>query len=39
MNRYYEELCSEVEQDNGIQYDESLRDEMFGYMFFENNKE
>ncbi len=39
MNKYYDELCSEIEQDKGIQYDESLRDDMFDYIFFENNKE
>lgn len=39
MNKYYDELCSEIEQDNGIQYDESLRDDMFDYIFFENYKE
>ena len=39
MNKYYKELCSEIEQDDGIQYDESLRDDMFDYMFFANDKE
>lgn len=39
MNKYYEELCAEIEQDKGIQYDESLRDDMFDYMFFESDKE
>jgi len=39
MNKYYEELCSEIEQDNGIQYDENLRDDMCDYMLFENNRE
>lgn len=39
MNKYYEELCSEIEQDKGIQYDESLRDDMFDYIFFENMRE
>ena len=39
MNKYYNELCAEIEQDKGIQYDESLRDDMFDYIFFENMKE
>ena len=39
MNKYYDELCSEIEQDNGIQYDESLRDDIFDYIFFENMRE
>lgn len=39
MNKYYDELCAEIEQDKGIQYDESLRDDMFNYIFFENYKE
>lgn len=39
MNKYSEELQAEILQDEGIQYDESLKDEMFDYIFFENNKE
>ena len=39
MNKYQQELCEEIEQDTGIQYDEEIRQEMFNYMFFENNKE
>lgn len=39
MNKYHEELQAEILQDEGIQYDESLKDEMFDYIFFENNKE
>lgn len=39
MNKYQQELCEEIEQDNGIQYDEEIRQEMFDYIFFENNKE
>lgn len=39
MSKYYEELCAEIEQDKGIQYDEDIREEMFNYIFFENNKE
>ena len=39
MNKYYNELCSEIEQDEEIQYDEEIREEMFNYIFFENNKE
>ena len=39
MNKYFEELQAEILQDEGIQYDESLKDEMFDYIFFENNKE
>lgn len=32
MNKYHEELCAEIEQDKGIQYDEEIREEMSGYM-------
>ena len=39
MNKYFEELQAEILQDEDIQYDESLKDEMFDYIFFENNKE
>ena len=39
MNKYSEELQAEILQDEGIPYDESLKDEMFDYIFFENNKE
>lgn len=39
MNKYSEELQAEILQDEGIQYDESLKDEMFDYIFFENYKE
>lgn len=39
MNKYYEELCAEILQDEDIQYDESLKDEMFEYIFFENMRE
>lgn len=39
MNKYSEELQAEILQDEEIQYDESLKDEMFDYIFFENNKE
>lgn len=39
MNKYHEELCAEIEQDKGIQYDEEIREEMFNYIFFENYKE
>lgn len=39
MSKYYEELCAEIEQDKGIQYDEEIREEMLNYMLFENNKE
>lgn len=39
MNKYHEELCSEIEQEQEIQYDEDIREEMFDYIFFENNKE
>lgn len=37
MNRYYEELCAEIEQDKGVQYDKELREEIVEYMLFENN--
>ena len=36
MNKYSEELQAEILQDEGIQYDESLKDEMFDYIFFGN---
>ena len=39
MNKYSEELQAEILQDEGIQYDESLKDEMFDYIFFENIRE
>lgn len=39
MNKYSEELQTEILQDEEIQYDESLKDEMFDYIFFENVKE
>lgn len=39
MNKYHEELCAEIEQEQEIQYDESLKDEMFDYIFFENMRE
>jgi hypothetical protein len=39
MNKYSEELQSEILQDEDIQYDESLKDEMFDYIFFENMRE
>lgn len=39
MNKYSEELQAEILQDEDIQYDESLKDEMFDYMLFENNRE
>lgn len=39
MNRYSEELQAEILNDEGIQYDESLKDEMFDYIFFENIRE
>ena len=39
MNKYHEELCAEIEQEQEIQYDEDIREEMFNYIFFENNKE
>lgn len=39
MNKYSEELQTEILQDEEIQYDESLKDEMFNYIFFENVKE
>lgn len=39
MNKYSEELQAEILQDEGIQYDESLKDEMFDYIFFVNIRE
>ena len=39
MNKYSEELQAEILQDEEIQYDEEIREEMFNYIFFENNKE
>ena len=39
MNKYSEELQAEILQDKEIQYDEEIREEMFDYIFFENNKE
>lgn len=39
MNKYSEELQAEILQDEGIQYDESLKDEMFDYIFLANMKE
>lgn len=39
MNKYSEELQAEILQDEGIQYDESLKDEMFDYIFFANIRE
>ena len=39
MNKYHEELCAEIEQEQEIQYNESLKDEMFDYIFFENMRE
>ena len=39
MNKYSEELQAEILQDEGIQYDESLKDEMFDYIFFSNIRE
>jgi hypothetical protein len=39
MNKYQKELCAEIEQEQEIQYDEEIREEMFDYIFFENNKE
>lgn len=39
MNKYHEELCAEIEQEQEIQYDENLKDEMFDYIFFENMRE
>lgn len=38
MNKYSDELQAEILQDEDIQYDESLKDEMFDYIFFENYK-
>lgn len=32
MSKYYKELCAEIEQDKGIQYDEEIRKEMSDYM-------
>lgn len=39
MSEFNEELYAEIQQDNGIQYDESIDSEMFDYMFFENIEE
>lgn len=39
MNKYSKELQSEILQDEDIKYDEELREEMFNYIFFENNRE
>lgn len=39
MNKYSEELQTEILQDEDIQYDESIKDEMFDYIFFENMRE
>lgn len=39
MTEFNEELYAEMQQDNGIQYDDSIDAEMFDYMFFENVKE
>lgn len=39
MSNYSEELYQEMLSDEGIQYDESLKDEMFDYIFFENMRE
>ena len=39
MNKYSEELQAEILRDEGIQYDESIKDEMFDYIFFENMRE
>ena len=39
MNKYSEELQAEILQDEDIQYDESIKDEMFDYIFFENMRE
>lgn len=38
MNKYQQELCEEIEQEQEIQYDEEIRQEMFNYIFFENNE-
>lgn len=39
MNNYNEELYEEMLSDEGVQYDDSLKDEMFDYIFFENMRE
>ena len=39
MNKYSEELQAEILHDEDIQYDESIKDEMFDYIFFENMRE
>lgn len=39
MPEFNGELYAEMQQDNGIQYDDSLDSEMFDYIFFENVKE
>ena len=36
MNKYSEELQAEILNDEDVQYDESIKDEMFNYLFFEN---
>ena len=39
MNKYSEELQAEILQDEDIQYDESIKDEIFDYIFFGNDEE
>lgn len=39
MNKYQEELCAEIEQEESIQYDKDIREEIRDYMLYENDKE
>lgn len=33
MDRYSKELSAEIAQDDGIKYDDELKDEIFDYIF------
>lgn len=39
MNKYQEELSTEIEQEESIQYDEDIREEIRDYMLYESDKE
>lgn len=39
MGRYDKELQEEINSTPEVQYDESIREEIFDYIFFENYRE